>query len=344
MVYSSSMVEMGYFYLFQDQSGFYTADLSGRNRLYMLRNIDEYANSIASYHPYAEVGTIVKSMFEGKGFTGFDSYLNDLRISIRSVTALSAVYPEVDRKEIESFMSKLNVDYYKIVSAQAEEGKPGRLGDYLVDEQGIVWGEVVVNSLIGGYQLDYIGNIQLDQKLTSDNYSLVNGKNYTELEHAWDEAYVNFTVTDGYAYTATDSSYGEEMYLGALAYNKAAYPFLYEAFLKGRVAIVNNEAAIYKEQARIIRNELEKAIASAAITNLKKTRDTTHDPAEKAHAYSKAIGLIFALRYAKLHGADDTFSEAILNNLAYTSAGMWRVRDEQLEQAILDIKTKFGLN
>ena len=127
-------------------------------------------------------------------------------------------------------------------------------------------------------------------------------------------------------------------------YNKEGFPILHQAFLKGRAAIVNNDAAVYQEQAKIIRRELEKAVANSAIGYLRKTRENATDPARRAHAYSEGLGFIYSLRYAKLANADAAFSDSILNNLAYTSDGMWKVRNEQLEQAIVAIRTKFGIN
>jgi hypothetical protein len=333
---------------FVDRSGNTTVDLkAGNARLGMFKLIDTYAKTITGTGTTPLDANILKNMYANSNavFTGDNSALNSSGVSLRSVTAQSAADPEKERKVIDGFMTIL-ADKSKAATAIAEDGKAGKLGNYLVDERGVEWGQVVAKSLIGAYQLDYIGNVLLSEGLKADNYSVVAGKNYTALEHNWDEAYANFTNKPVYAGDASATSNGGESFLGAYVweYNKEGYPKLHEAFLKGRAAIVNNDVATYTAQASLIRKELEKAVANAAIGYLKKTRENATDPGRRAHAFSEGLGFIYSLRYARATGADAAFSDAILNNLAYTTAGMWKVKNEQLEQAISTISSKFGIN
>ncbi|GAB3164406.1 DUF4856 domain-containing protein [Telluribacter humicola] len=335
--------------LFVDQNGASTVDLTAGNaRINMFRAWDAYAKTVTAAGATTPLdATVLKNMYANSGnpFTGDYANLNSTGLQLRSVTAVSAADPEKDRKLIDESMVML-ANTSKSVTAVAEAGKAGKLGNYLVDAQGIEWGQVIAKSLIGAYQLDYIGNVLLNEGLKADNYTLVAGKPYTQLEHNWDEAYANFTLKPVYAGDATATSNGGETFLGAYVweYNKEGYPKMHQAFLKGRAAIVNNDVTTYQEQARIIRTELEKAIANAAIGYLKKTRENATDPARRAHAYSEGLGFIYSLRYAKVAGADAAFSDAILNSLAYTTDGMWKVKNDQIEQAIKTISTKFGIN
>lgn len=335
--------------LFVDESGASTVSLAeGNSRISMFKAIDTYAKSITAAGATVPLdAALLKNMYanSGKPFGSDNASLNTSGVQLRSVTALSAVDPEMDRKRIEEFMNILAAKSASLTGTAAE-GKAGKLGNYVVDENGIEWGQVVAKSLIGAYQLDYISNILLNKGLAADNSKQVSGKNYTELEHTWDEAYANLTNKPVYAGEATSTSNGGESFLGAYVweYNKEGYPKLHQAFLKGRAAIVNNDVAVYQEQARLIRKELEKAVANAAIGYLKKTRDNATDMGRRAHAFSEGLGFIYSLRYAKLNGADAAFSDGILANLAYASNGMWKVKNEQIEQAIHAINTKFGLH
>lgn len=333
---------------FVDQTGATTVDLTaGNTRIGMFKVIDTYAKTVTGTGTTPLDAALLKNMYANTNaaFTGDNSFFNTSGVSLRSVTAQSVADPEKERKVMEEFMTTL-AENSKSATAVAEDGKAGKLGNYLVDERGVEWGQVVAKALIGAYQLDYIGNVLLNEGLKVDNYALAAGKNYTALEHNWDEAYANFTNNPVYAGNASATSNGGESFLGAYVweYNKEGYPKMHEAFLKGRAAIVNNDAATYKEQASLIRKELEKAIANSAIGYLKKTRDYATDPSRRAHAFSEGLGFIYSLRFARATGADAAFSDAILNNLAYTTTGMWKVKNEQLEQAISTISSKFGLN
>ncbi|HEV7349744.1 DUF4856 domain-containing protein [Telluribacter sp.] len=335
--------------LFVDQNGASTVDLTtGNARINAFRALDAYAKTVTAAGATTPLdASQLKNMYANSGnpFSGTYASLNGTGIQLRDATAVSTTNPESERKRMDDFLVIL-ANKSKALTTTAEDGKAGKLGTYLVDEQGIEWGQIVAKSLIGAYQLDYIGNVLLSEGLKADNYTLVAGKPYTQLEHNWDQAYANFTQKPVYAGDASATSNGGEAFLGAYVweYNKEGYPKLHQAFLKGRAAIVNNDAAVYKEQAELIRKELEKTIANSSIGYLKKTRENATDPARRAHAYSEGLGFIYSLRYAKLAGADAAFSDAILNKLAYTSQGMWKVKNEQLEEAIRTISTKFGIN
>jgi hypothetical protein len=335
--------------LFVDGTGTSTVDLTAGNaRLDMFKALDTYAKTVTvatAATPLDE--KVLLNMYSNASnpFSGDFASLNTSGVQIRSVTGLSSNDPEKDRKKIGEFISSLATTS-SAVKALAEEGKAGKLGNYLVDAKGIEWGQVVSKALIGAYQLDYISNVLLNQSLTANNYTLVAGKNYTELEHAWDEAFANLTNKPVYAGAATTASNGGESFLGAYVweYNKEGYPKLHEAFLKGRAAIVNNDKDVYVSQAKLIRKELEKAVANAAIGYLRKTRENATDAGRRAHAFSEGIGFIYSLRYASMAGADAAFSDDILSKLAYSTNGMWKVKNEQIEQAINAISTKFGIN
>ncbi len=141
------------------------------------------------------------------------------------------------------------------------------------------------------------------------------------------------------------ASNGGESLIGAYLweYNKEGYVKIHPALLKGRAAIVNNDIAEAKAQATIIKTEMEKAIAGAALGYLGKWKTGATDAA-RAHAIGEGAGFIYSLRFCKVHGGTDAFSDGLLNNLVYSSAnGFWDLNNDKVNAAIADITLKFAL-
>jgi hypothetical protein len=158
------------------------------------------------------------------------------------------------RQKIESLFDQIDAASNS-VNATASQGVAGKLGNYLVDAKGIEIAQIIQKSLIGALELDYIGNVLLDKGLTADNHSVVGDNNYTQLEHNWDEAYGLLTLNPIYLAGSTNDARGTtEFGAGSYIweYNKANFANIYPAFLKGRVAIVNNDVAEYQRQALFI--------------------------------------------------------------------------------------------
>ena len=219
------------------------------------------------------------------------------------------------------------------------------MGDtYLVNEKGIEISQFIENSLIGALQLDYIGNVLMND-LNADNHSLVEGKNYTALEHNWDEAYGVLTLNPVFLANATETAMATtEFAAGSYLweYNKPSYAKIYPAFLKGRAAIVNNDLKELQAQATFIRTEFEKAIAIAAIDYLEEWKTETVE-ADRAHAFTEALGCIYSLRFATVHNADAAFSDNILKGLIESPNGFWDLSISKINGAIDAIKAKFGI-
>ena len=334
---------------FVDDKGVSTVDLTtGATRLLMFRAINTY-NGTAVGSGATLDATVLKNMFANSGspFSGTaNAALNTSGIQLRNVTAssLSATDAEKERTTIEAAFPAI-ATASKSVSATAAEGKAGKLGTYLVDEKGIEWAQIIQKSLIGAFQLDYISNVLLsDKNLSADNSTLVTGKNYTQLEQNWDEIYGILTANPVYGAKATTTSSGES-FIGSYLweYNKDGFPKIHPALLKGRAAIVNNDMTTLKAQATLLRTEMEKAVAAAALGYLGKWKTGTTDAA-RAHAMGEGLGFIYSLRYAKLNGADAAFSDGLLNNLVYSAPnGFWGLTNTKIDAASTAIKSKFNI-
>lgn len=340
--------------LFIDAKGDTTADLkSGNDRYRMFQALNYYLGS--AVRDSATLDSIVmKNMFANSGnpfkdiktstisVVGAD--LNASGVQLRSLTASSKSSAETDRKALEQYFKEM-AEASKSVKATAEKGKAGKLGTYLVDAKGIEIAQIIQKGLIGALQLDYISNVVMDKGLEADNSTLVSGKKYTALEHNWDEAYGLLTLNPVYLAGATDAARNSnESFLGSYLweYNKASYAKIHPAFVKGRVAIVNNDKAELKTQATFIRTEMEKAIASAALGYLGKWKSATTDAA-RAHAMGEGLGFIYSLRFCTINGADAAFSDAILVGLLGSPNGFWDLTNDKINAASEAITKKFKL-
>jgi hypothetical protein len=344
--------------LFIDAKGDTTADLkSGTDRYRMFQALNYYLGGAVRDTATLDAA-VMKNLFANSGnpfkdiksgavlVNGAD--LNASGVQLRNVTASSKANAEAEtnRAALENYFGQI-AEASKSVKAKAEKGKAGKLGNYLVDAKGIEIAQIIQKGLIGALQLDYIGNIQLDKGLEADNKTLVSGKKYTALEHNWDEAFGLLTPNPIFLEGATDAAKGAkatESFLGSYLweYNKASYAKIHTAFLKGRVAIVNNDKTELKTQATFIRTEMEKAIASAALGYLGKWKSGTDD-ATRAHAMGEGLGFIYSLRFASSHGGDATFSDAILVGLIGSDNGFWDLTNDKINAASDAIKAKFKL-
>lgn len=340
--------------LFINAKGDTTVDLtSGNNRYKQFQALNYYLGASVRDTKTLDA-TLMKNMYVNSGspFTDIASLnilgasLNASGVQLRNITASSksTTDAEATRARLEAlYIDMANVS--KSVSTTATKGVAGKLGTYLVDAKGIETAQIIQKTLIGALQLDYICNILLVQGLDADNRTLVAGKNYSQLEHNWDEAYGILTLNSIYLIGSTDAVRGTtESLMGSYIweFNKASYAKIFPAFLKGRAAIVNNDKAELKTQATFIRTEIEKAIASAAVGYLAKWKTSTTDAA-RAHAIGEGLGFIYSLRYCTITSVDAKFSDDILENLTGSTNGFWDLTNDKINAASDAITLKFKL-
>ena len=352
--YNTLAPETVYADAFIDEAGNPTVDLKeGNLRLKMFQALNYHSTSNVSAGTAIDE-TALLNMFSNTSNPFYDISTNTISVSgaelnasgiqLRNVVASSyePADAEVVRDDIESYFTAIDAASQSL-STTASPGVAGKLGNYLVDARGLEVAQEIQKSLIGALQLDYIANVLLDEGLKADNSKLVGDNNYTQLEHNWDVAYGLLTLNPIYLEGATDASrntveFGAGSYLWE--YNKAAYKQIYPAFLKGRAAVVNNDREQFEALALLIRRELEIAIANAAIGYLNKWKTATDDAA-RAHAIGEGVGFIYSLRFAKLHGIDAAYSEAILEDLIGSGAGFWDLNAEKINAAIEAIEIRF---
>lgn len=338
---------------FADATGSTTVDLTeGNTRYKMFYSINNYMSSRISANEPIDA-EVLKNMFTNTGAPFYDiaasvtveaEALNNADVQLKNVVAVSkGAGAAAERETIEDYFRQIETASMDILQT-ASAGQAGKLENRLLDTKGIELAQVIQKAFIGALQLDYIGNTLLDEGLTADNRQLVEGRNYTALEHNWDVAYGMLTVNPVYLEGSTDDTRGTyEFGAGAYIweYNKSAYADIYPAFLKGRAAIVNNDLATLQAQATFIRTEFEKALANAALSYLGKWKTDATD-ADRAHHIGEGLGFIYSLRYATLHGADAAFSDALMEDLVGSTYGFWDIDAARINAASEAIQTKFN--
>lgn len=332
---------------FADTRGTKTVDLTtGNTQLAMINAVNEYIETTIESNKMLD-STVLKNQFANTNNAFTDPALNSSGVNLRAIFAssLPAAEAEKERKTLEAAFAAV-ATASQSVTATAAAGKAGKLGNYLVDANGIEWPALIQQSINGGVQLDYISNVLLsDKNLALDNSKVVSGKPYTELEHNWDLAYGLLTTNPVYGGQATATSSGESS-LGASLwqYNKDDFSKIHLALLKGRAAIVNNDPATLKAQAAVLRPAMEKAVATAAIATLNAWKANPTSDSTRAHAIGEALGFIYSLRYAKANGADTAFSDGLLAALIYTTPNsFWGLTNAKVDAAITAIRTKFNI-
>ncbi|MBN3518808.1 DUF4856 domain-containing protein [Algoriphagus lutimaris] len=342
---------------FLDQSGTSTVDLTeGNISLSMFQSMDNYIKSSVSTNSRIDQGLLSNlfnntessySQIEIKGGLFNASDLNNSEESISARVAPSRSQAEIlaTQAYFESLFEEIDANSLSI-NEEASINQAGKLGNYLLNNKGIEVAQVIQKSLLGAFQLDYIGNVLLNSGLNADNSTLVSDRNYTQLEHNWDLAYATLTLNPIYLEGFSDTEKGSVSEFGAGAYiweyNKSGYAKIYPAFLKGRAAIVNNDLVEMENQALVIRQEFEKSIANAALGYLGKWRTSTTED-KRAHAIGEALGFIYSLRFASTYQADANFSDTIIAALINSENGFWDIDAAKINTAEAAIKSKFNL-
>ncbi|MET3115314.1 hypothetical protein AAKU52_003063 [Pedobacter sp. CG_S7] len=336
---------------FVDAKSTSTVDFSAGNaKLNMFKGLNTYINlnktqlitADASKNLYSNTGNPFTIDYSTEFAT-----LNSASFGLKNFTAssLSATNATTVRQKIEADLTS-NGAISPFFGVTASSGIAGKLGTYMVDAKGIEVAQVIQKGLIGAFQIDYIGNVLLKDRLNADNSTVVSGKNYTSLEHNWDEAYATLTLNPIiYAGYTNSTNSRTESFLASYIweYNQSNYANIYLAFLKGRAAIVNNDRNELNKQALFIRTQFEVAIANAALGYLGKWTSGTTDAA-RAHAIGEGAGFIYSLRFCTVNNVDAKFSDDVLTALLGSNNGFWDLTQAKINTASASIKAKFNIN
>jgi hypothetical protein len=347
--YSSLTATTNYFTTFKGYDSATSVDFSGQTtRRNMLKEMDAYMKTFSTA---ALDAAKLKNMFANTGNPFSDAALNtatDKTIVSKTAQSFTATDAETERNWFKSNFDSIAAAS-TFAAQTASTGVAGKLGTYLVSRNGFEYGQFIQKGLIGAMMLDQICNIYLGtEKMAANNSVLVTDKNYTQLEHSWDEAYGYLTPNAYYPMPdPADATKWLETYLGSYVRqvngtlgDPAA---VYMAFLKGRAAIVNKDVNTRDLQIATIRTSMEKAIATIAISYLNKTKVATSDAA-RFHSLSEGTGFIYALRFAHEPKIAKAKSNELLGMLMNKTNGFWSLTNADIDAVRDQIATAFSID
>ncbi|SMO90821.1 DUF4856 domain-containing protein [Gracilimonas mengyeensis] len=304
-----------------------------------------------------------------------EAALNESSKSIKSKVAASRDYFASNatlsaelKNDFETWMSGQVNEVFPNWNQQAEPGVPGQIVDgtsaRYINAQGLEYNQMVAKGLIGALMVDqmlnnYLSTSVLDESTNREENTAgetAEGSNYTTMEHKWDEAY-------GYIYgTAADpatpnATIGEDdiflnKYTARVANDEDFESIdedIYNAFKKGRAAIVAGEYDIRDEQANIIREAVSNIIGIRAVYYLQagKRQMEAGDLGAAFHSLSEGYGFIYSLQFTRVAGSDQpylTSSEVqglLTQLLSDGENGLWDVEPSTLDEISAQIAVKF---
>ncbi len=195
-------------------------------------------------------------------------------------------------------------------------------------------------------RLDDENNGSNDYKIANDKGTPKEGKSYTTMEHHWDEAF-------GYIYgniTGQNLIYKYIDNVDALQKFTGIEREILEAFVKGRIAIVEKDYDTRDAQVKILREKLGLVIAVRAVHYLgcgvKLLANLAEDAAERADAFHdlcEGYGFINSLRYIVNANGTRYFTDVEVDRYIATleaNNGLWSVNSDDLVDMADEIAAK----
>ncbi|AEW85417.1 DUF4856 domain-containing protein [Flavobacterium columnare NBRC 100251 = ATCC 23463] len=346
-----------------NRNGVTTVDFNGqKSRILMLQEIADYVKTQgASGANVSDVKLL--NMYANANTPFTNGELNSSKTKqLRDKTAASLDYfssNSVEQAEERVFFENKLREVGSAGAGTATEGVAGIFEKRYYSANGLEPIQVVLKGLMGACFIDQICNNYLSTKKLdagtnredNTNKKLVVGTNYTEMEHAWDEAY-------GYVYGAGRDADGKnakfwDSYIDQVNADKDFNTLKGDinlAFRLGRAAIVNNDYVTRDLQIAIIKEKLAKVAAVRAVYYLMEGKKNLVGGAAKTfHALSEGYGFIKCLRYTNKQGTNSPYLsknevDVILNKLMAGRNGFWDVdySKNNLELLAKEIADKFG--
>jgi len=330
---------------------------------------------ISALKDESKTETQLDAMFDHQeGASDFsDPILNASSKNIRSKTAASAdlfssntTDATAIKNQFDSWISEQVSDVFPYWSDDASAGSAGKIQEAgggstrYVNGKGLELNQAINKGLIGGLMADqmlnnYLGTAVLDagtNTVDNDEKTLSDGKNYTTMEHKWDEGF-------GYLYGADNQenpTLGADRFLNKYLARVEGDPdfqgiaaTIYDAFKLGRAAIVNNDYLTRDDQVDIIRENISKVIAIRAIYYLQQGKaNLGTDWASAFHDLSEGFGFVYSLQFTRKPGTNAAyFSTSEVNGFISTLTsgnGFWDITADQLDTMSNTIADRFGIS
>ncbi|WP_282089330.1 DUF4856 domain-containing protein [Aquimarina algiphila] len=310
-----------------------------------------------------------------------DADLNASDKSVRSKTAASRDYffsnttdANAIKETFDGWITSQVDDVFPNWGTTATPGVAGVIqeagggSDRYVNAKGLELNQAFGKSLIGALMADqalnnYLGTLILDEGSNVENNNndvVADGKNYTTMEHKWDEAY-------GYLYGASadkanpNATIGDDdsflnKYIGRVEGDSdfaGIAKEIFDAFKLGRAAIVAKNYDVRDEQAAIIREKISQVIAVRAVYYLQQGKTAleapaaTIDYASAFHDLSEGFGFIYSLQFTRKPDSNAPYVtrsevQGLIDQLMEGTNGLWDVTPATLQSISEAIAAKFS--
>lgn len=237
----------------------------------------------------------------------------------------------------------------------ATSGAPGLLersngSKILVDADGHEFTQRIEKGIMGATFYYQIASVYLTDARVGDgvnNTDLVDGENYTAMEHHWDEAFGYLGVPVDFRSNWPAERNSECRFLGNYIRGRDALlgssDILMEAFRTGRAAIVAGAYDVRDEQRDIIYTELERVIAGTAIHYINEALASTGETGDFHHVMSEAYTFIRALQFSPRATLSNTELTGLLEAISDADHNFWNATQSGLQNARDALATAFGL-
>ncbi len=316
------------------------------------------------------------NMFSNANDPFSNTDLNNSGKSVKSKVAASKEYFSTNsvesnaiKNEFESYLSEQVNEVFPNQDVFAGPGTAGQIADgskaRYVNSKGLELDQAFAKGLIGGLLADQILNNYLSTQVLDEGDNVVSnneeaveeGKNFTTMEHKWDEAYGYLYGDPSVPATNPNSVLGQNNdrllfnYLGEVDKDSdfaGIADEVFEAFKIGRAAIVGEDYDLRNEQINILEENISKIIGVRAVYYLQKgkTGIENENYGDAFHQLSEGFGFVNSLRFTKdpQTGAPylspeevELFKEQLLEG-----NGFWDVTPETLDAISQTIAAAFG--
>ena len=364
---NSSNYEVPATYNFE-RNGATTIDYTGQTiRILMLEEMGNYVRDRAAAGSLVDA-TKLTSMYANTDQAFADPLFNSSGKALRDKTAASNDYftlnfgggtaaeQDVLRAFYDStFIAAQNASTGSVASAGVSGNYLDGTSMRLFAANGLEPQQVFLKGLMGAVMLDqvvnhYLSSYKLDEGINRQNNTnkvLVPGKNYTTMEHNWDEAF-------GYIYGGDSGLDALKFWSSYIAQVNNDSDFntvssdISLAFRKGRAAILANDYETRDAQIAIIKSKLALVLAVRTVHYLQegKAKLNIDGGAKALHALSEAYGFILCLRFTNKPGTDNPYFsklevETMIETLMNGANGLWQSDPVILDNLSEQIASRF---
>ena len=360
-------------YIFE-RNGESTVNFSGQTTRILMA--EEIIDKMMDETTTAEVLKAMYAHMEGEANFS-DPALNASDKNVRGKTAASFDYfsgnatdQALIRADFESWIDTQVNEVFPNWNTAATPGVAGQIADgastRYVDGRGLEMDQLFNKSLIGALMVDQILNNYISanfldagtQREDNDNGVFEEGKNYTAMEHDWDEAYgyvfgTAQDLADPRPTIGLDDSFLNK-YIGRVEGDpdfEGITESIFQTFKLGRAAIVAGDYELRDNSAEALRELISNIIGIRAVYYLQQARilldRPTPDYGGAFHDLSEGYGFIYSLQFTRKPGTQEPYftkaeADALLEDLLDDGPnGLWDVTPATLDTLSETIADRF---